>query len=328
MTIKIRPYVFSGEDLFFVNKIKNPQINFLDFELKVKKKDLDEKLGPSGIYLVLFREKLIYIGSWLGDYNKKKRELSNPVHKERWRKHLYTLLNRFKTISYNGNSHNFQKNEISELLINKTSPIPTSKDQKITLSLLLKNKNLFEKIKFLNFIENFYSKKKELIKKKYKTLENKNNIIHDIIDPVLKIKCTDENEEKLTKQIIFGGSYVTSVNRFKFVSEFWNDIKFRDEKNMFDDFSFCYFKFENFLTSIPDIYLKNRLIKDSKSKKEINTMFEEKFEKKLIYNFNPPANDDKHKSDKTFKINQNKSNINVIENYLNKIYNEQDFFKK
>ena len=97
---------------------------------------------------------------------------------------------------------------------------------------------------------------------------------------------------------------------------------------MFDDFSFCYFKFENFLTSIPDIYLKNRLIKDSKSKKEINTMFEEKFEKKLIYNFNPPANDDKHKSDKTFKINQNKSNINTIENYLNKIYNEQDFFKK
>ena len=43
----------------------------------IKKKDLDEKLGPSGIYLVLFREKLIYIGSWLGDYNKKKRELSN-----------------------------------------------------------------------------------------------------------------------------------------------------------------------------------------------------------------------------------------------------------
>ena len=29
-------------------------------------------------------------------------------------------------------------------------------------------------------------------------------------------------------------------------SEFWNDIKFRDEKNMFDDFSFCYFKFEIF----------------------------------------------------------------------------------
>ncbi len=325
--MKIRPYIFLGKDLFFAKKIKDPRINFLDFDLKVKEKRIDEKLGPSGIYIILFKEKLIYIGSWLGDYNKK-RELSNPVHKQRWRKHLYTLLNRFKTISYNGNSHKFKKIEINELLKDKTRQIPISKNQNITLSLLLKNKDIFDKIKFSKFIENFYSNKKKLIKKKYKTLENKNNIIEDIIDPILKIRCSDENEEKLAKQIVFGGSYVTSVNRFKFVSEYWDEIKFRDEKNMFDDFLFCYFKFENFLGSIPDIYLKNRLIKDLDSKKKINEAFEEKFEKKLIYNFNPPANDDNHKSDKTFKINQNKSSINEIENYLNKIYNEEDFFKK
>ena len=47
-------------------------------------------------------------------------------------------------------------------------------------------------------------------------------------------------------------------------------IKYIEQLKGEIDFSFCYFKFENFLTSIPDIYLKNRLIKDSKSKKEIN----------------------------------------------------------
>ena len=35
----------------------------MSFDLKVKEKQIDEKLGPSGIYIILFKEKLIVFGN-------------------------------------------------------------------------------------------------------------------------------------------------------------------------------------------------------------------------------------------------------------------------
>ena len=175
-------------------------------------------------------------------------------------------------------------------------------------------------IKYQNLIEERFIKLKQEIKKKYcNQLPQNSTIYKDILEPILDIKF-DDNEKY--QKILTGGSMAHSPNRFKVAAEFWDDLKSRNENNIFNEFEFYYFKFDNILEYVPEEYKKNI--------KKIKKKFQNKFERVLIREFNPPTNDNRDKSDKEFKFKHDVSILenNKIENKLLKLYNDQSFFIK
>jgi len=290
-----------AKDIFKTEKIQNP-LNYLNLKigLKASKTNLEgtsiyekERFESWGLYFIFFKKKLIYIGSWCGDYEKKTRKIKNRVSNQRWLKHLKTDTARFLPLNFLGKSE--------------------KKQDKL-------------KIKSKSELEDFYNQKKNQIKKKYpKKLFNASSIYEDIIENVLKINIDFNNKKHL--QILYNSGADQSVNRFKIADTFWNsDFKNRDENNILDDFEFVYFKFENFINYIPLNFLDGNLIKDSKVKNKIAKRFCLEFEKPFIKKFSPPANRDADKSDKEFKIIHDISIIDSIEKDLEDRYNKQVFF--
>ena len=142
----------------------------------------------------------------------------------------------------------------------------------------------------------------------------KSNIYKDIIEDILSI---NSSFSKKYLQIIANDGNNHSPNRFRVANYFWDDhLKNRGEDNIFNDFEFFYFKFENF---------KNFVSKNS-SHEENKKKFQKFFEKPFIKKFSPPANATEDKKNKEFKIIQNISIINEIEDELRKSYDGQSFF--
>lgn len=203
---------------------------------------------------------------------------------DRWEKHLKTDTSRFRPINF--------------LKCNKIE-----RDK-------LKNKNI-------NLIEYYNHKKKQLVDK-YNILNFKNSSIYsDVIKEITEIDFL--KEERYFKTLCHDGSD-QSINRLKVADYFWEDLKNRNENNIFNDFEFVYLKFETFDNYIP----KKCIINDVKKK------FEEFFEKPLIKKYKPAANDDKDKGTnklilKRYDVNSLSKDILQI---LQNLYNEQDFFLK
>ena len=177
--------------------------------------------------------------------------------------------------------------------------------------------------KYKNFINKEFDKIKQKIKLKYCSHNSDSTICEDVIAKLDDIKYDDL---KSHQAILAGGGKNHSLNRFKFSDEFWNKFKKRDEKNIFDDFEFIYFKFKNFIDYIPKDFLNDGSIKDKDAKEYISKRFRDEFEKPFIKKFSPPANRDADKSDKEFKIIHDISIIDSIEKDLEDRYNKQVFF--
>ena len=156
--------------------------------------------------------------------------------------------------------------------------------------------------------------KNKIIKNYGKKDLKKSNIYKDIIEDILSI---NSSFPKKYLQIIANDGNNHSPNRFSVANYFWDDhLKNRGEDNIFNDFEFFYFKFENF---------KNFVSKNS-SHEENKKKFQKFFEKPFIKKFSPPANATEDKKNKEFKIIQNISIINEIEDELRNSYNGQSFF--
>lgn len=309
-----------AKDIFKAKKIES-KIKYLNLELII-----DEKFNnpdPFGVYFMLFKKNLIYIGSWCGNWNKSNKELKDSAANQRWQKHLITDTTRFKNICF------FRRKIQSEFDYEQVKNIFKDKRQfkkkKFTLTNLinLKEKNkvnideyqlvIEERLKLVkNEINNFYSK----------DLPN-NDIFNDIILPLQKITCNDKKEYQL---MLTGGNMAHSLNRFKVASLFWNEFKNRDENNIFEDFEFIYFKFENFINYVPLDCLENNLLKDKVSKDKVKKIFRDEFEKPLREKFKPPAN--KESNDIILKKYDIGNLIEDIKKELTKLYDNQSFFKR
>ena len=163
------------------------------------------------------------------------------------------------------------------------------------------------------------------IKKDYCNQVSDSKICENV---TIQLNNIEYNSPKEYQKILAGGSMAHSPNRFKVSAKYWEDFKKRDEKNIFDDFEFIYFKFKNFIDYIPKDFLNDGSIKDKDAKADISKRFRDEFEKPFIKKFSPPANNDDDKSDKEFKIIQDISIIDNIEKYLEDKYNKQNFFIK
>tara|TARA_B100001123_G_C15306018_1_gene1022722 strand:- start:597 stop:1418 length:822 start_codon:yes stop_codon:yes gene_type:complete len=204
--------------------------------------------------------------------------------KDRWEKHLKTDTSRFRPINF--------------LKCNKIE-----RDK-------LKNNNIN--------LRKYYNNKKQQLIDKYNISHFKNSSIYfDIIREITEIDFT--KEERYFKTLCYDGSD-QSLNRLKLADFFWNDLKNRNQNNIFEDFEFVYLKFDKFEKFIP----KNNEIKKVKKK------FEEFFEKPLIKKFKPGANNDKDKETSKFIL--KKYDINSlskdVEARMINLYNKQSFFKE
>ena len=143
--------------------------------------------------------------------------------------------------------------------------------------------------KYKNFINKEFDKIKQKIKLKYCSHNSDSTICEDVIAKLDEIKYDDL---KSHQAILAGGGKNHSLNRFKFSGEFWNKFKKRDEKNIFEDFEFVYFKFYEFEKSIPEL---ETLILEESNRKIIKELFREFFELPFIKKYQPAANDDTDK---------------------------------
>ena len=268
---------------------KTLKINKLNLFYKKKEEFKDDE--GYGIYCLLFKDNLIYIGSHTDD-----KSVIN-----RWYKHLITLTSRFQDVCFlrRKGMDSFEEHEIENILINKVV-IKKNKENKITLNTIinLKEKNKVLIPEYKKLVNLRFDKIKKIIKKMYNNEFTKHTTIYkDIINPICEI---DYNDDKKIQKILTGGGKAHSENRFKFSTLYWEIFKKRDETNIFDDFDCVYFK-------VGDIK-KNKI-----NKKE----FQKKIEKKCIKKFRPFANNE------NFDIyNQkipSKIEINEISSFIGKI---------
>ncbi len=271
---------------------KTSKINKLNLFYKKKEEFKDDE--GYGIYCLLFKDNLIYIGSHTSD-----KSVIN-----RWYKHLITLTSRFQDVCFlrQESMDSFEEQEIANILINKID-IKKNKKNQITLNTVidLKKKNEVSIPEYKKLVNLRFDKIKKIIKKTYNNEFTKYSTIYeDIIDPICKIDC---NDEKKIQKILTGGANAHSENRFKFSTLYWEIFKKRDEANIFDDFDCVYFK-------VGDIK-KNKI-----NKKE----FQKKIEKKCIKEFRPFANEENFNF-----YNQkipSKIEINEISSFIGKIIND------
>ena len=309
-----------AKDIFKAKKLES-KIKYLNLELITNEKFNNP--DPFGVYFMFFKKNLIYIGSWCGNWNKNSRELKDSAANQRWQKHIITDTTRFKDICF------FRRDSLSQFDYEEVKNIFKDQSQikkkKVTLTNLLnlKEKNKVNISEFQLIIEKRLNVVRNKINNFYsKDLPN-NDILNDIILPLKNISCNDKKEYQL---MLTGGDMAHSRNRFKVASLFWNDFKNRDEKNIFEDFEFIYFKFDNFINYVPLDCLDNNLLKDKVSKEEVKKNFRKEFEKPLREIFKPIANvESKNPILKKYDIN---SFSKDVEARMINLYNKQSFFKK
>lgn len=205
--------------------------------------------------------------------------------RDRWEKHLKTNTSRFRPINF-------------------------LKCKKIEIDKL--------RVKTISELKNYYKKKKDNLIKKYPNSHfKKTSIYNDIIKEIIEIDFIQE--KKYFKTLCSDGSD-QSLNRLKVADFFWDELKLRNQNNIFDDYEFVYLKFEKFNKFIPKD-IKDRVIK---------TKFEEFFEGPLIRKYKPGANSDKSKGTSKFIL--KKYDIatftNTIIEKLKELYDRQNFFIK
>lgn len=254
------------------NKISNL------FDLQIKKVNPIKEGDGDGIYSIHYKEKLIYIGR----HNTQK----NVV--DRWEKHLKTLTGRFLPINFLGADK--ESNKVKKFYLHNCKNL--SFNDLLNLfhkQLLQKRDNInsetdtFEKIKTI--IEKHIEKKRNDLNVRYQ------NLIKGEFDEFFKNINAFSNKKII--QTLTGEGSVTSPNRFNFAIQNRNDFIKKNQNNIFEDFTFCFYK--HFGEKI-------------KNEKE----FENKFEKPLIKYFSPETNND---SDKGLKF-INASHEEIL-NYLN-----------
>ena len=287
---KLKEHRYSAKDIFKAEIDDDPKIPYLNLKIKNTKITKDKKFGPWGVYFIFFKTYLIYIGSWCGNWDSKKRRLSGSAARARWSKHIITDTTRFQDVTFTSNCE-FDKDEIIKLLKNPKETVKLNKKGKATLATaidLYKNDKVNEN-KYKDFINKEFDKIKQKIKLKYCSHNSDSTICEDVIAKLDDIKYDDL---KSHQAILAGGGKNHSLNRFKFSGEFWNKFKKRDEKNIFEDFEFVYFKFYEFEKSIPEL---ETLILEESNRKIIKELFREFFELPFIKKYQPAANDDKDK---------------------------------
>ena len=245
---------------YVVNKFSNAK-KYLNLIIG-SKSNFDNQVffKSSGIYCILYKKKLIYMGKHTG----KKSVL------DRWIKHLPTLTNRF---------------------INITFLTATKSLNKLIDSYIEGKKDLYQKI------DNNIKTKIEHFQSKY-YCEKSSKIFLDTLKDLKKI--TPDSKKKIIQMLTSEGCNQT-INRFKFASINWNDFKYRNKYEIFNDFECHYFKFNG--------------------QKNITTkMFTKKYEDPCIINFKPFAN--KENFNKYFVEYKDLPSINIdkIGSYL-KIFN-------
>ncbi len=272
---------------------KTSKIDKLNLFYKKKEEFKDDE--GYGIYCLLFKDNLIYIGSHTDD-----KSVIN-----RWYKHLITLTSRFQDVCFlrQKGMDSFDEYEIKKILINNID-VKKNKENKITLdtAINLKKNNKVSISEYKQLVNSRFDKIKKIIKKNYFNEFTENTSIYeDIISPLCEI---DFNDDKKIQKILTGGGKAHSRNRFKFSTFYWEIFKKRTEINIFNDFDCVYFKLGDINISRPN-------------KKE----FRKKIEKECIKKFRPFANDE------NFKIyNQkipSKVNLNEILLFLNKKINDR-----
>tara|TARA_B100001093_G_scaffold513036_1_gene584125 strand:+ start:481 stop:1443 length:963 start_codon:yes stop_codon:yes gene_type:complete len=309
-----------AKDIFKAKKLES-KIKYLNLELITNEKFNNP--DPFGVYFMFFKKNLIYIGSWCGNWNKNSRELKDSAANQRWQKHLITDTTRFKNICFfrRDNQSQFDYEQVKNILKDQSQ----LKKKKVTLTNLinLKEKNKVHLSKYQLIIEERLNIVKNGINNFYsKNLPN-NDIFNDIILPLQNISCDDKKEYQL---MLTGGDMAHSLNRFKVASLFWNDFKNRDENNIFEDFEFIYFKFDNFINYVPLDCLDNNLLKDKVSKDEVKKNFRKEFEKPLREIFKPIANVESKKP--ILKKYDIETLSNTIIEKLKELYDRQNFFIK
>ena len=265
-----------AKDIFKAEKIHNSKLKYLNLKIR-KKKNKSIFQGSSDIPRTNLESWGVYFMFFKTSLIYVGSYCGKKTVLERWDKHLKTDTTRFQRVNF-------------EVIRGKAPFIDQDRLEKLEF---FKNK----------IIKNYGNKDLK-----------KSNIYKDIIEDILNI---NSNSSKKYLQIIANDGNNHSPNRLRVANYFWNDhLKNRGENNIFNDFEFFYFKFENFKNFVSKKY----------SHEENKKKFQEFFEKPLIKKFSPPANDDDDKNDKEFKIIHNISIINDIEDELRKSYDEQSFY--
>lgn len=254
------------------NKISNL------FDLQIKKVNPIKEGDGDGIYSIHYKEKLIYIGR----HNTQK----NVV--DRWEKHLKTLTGRFLPINFLGADK--ESNKVKKFYLHNC------KNLSFNDLLNLFHKQLLQKRDNINSETDTFEKIKTIIEKQIEKKRNDlnvryQNLIKGEFDEFFKNINAFSNKKII--QTLTGEGSVTSPNRFNFAIQNRNDFIKKNQNNIFEDFTFCFYK--HFGEKI-------------KNEKE----FENKFEKPLIKYFSPETNND---SDKGLKF-INASHEEIL-NYLN-----------
>jgi len=259
------------------NKISNL------FDLQIKKVNPINDGNGDGIYSIHYKEELIYIGR----HNTKK----NVV--DRWEQHLKSLTGRF-FVNFLGPDkkkgkvesfykHNGKDLSFNDLLNHFNKQFVQRKDNFNT------DTDTFEKIKTI--IEKHIAKKRNNLRVRYQ------NLIRSEFDEFFK-KINAFSNKKII-QTLTGDGTVTSPNRFNFAIKNRSDFLKKNESNIFEDFSFVFYKY---------------LGKKTKNKKE-QIEFGNKFEKPLIKYFSPEVNSESDKGSKFIN-----ASFDDILNHLNQLY--------
>lgn len=265
-----------AKDIFKAEKIHNSKLKYLNLKMR-KKKNKSIFQGSSDIPRTSLESWGVYFMFFKTSLIYVGSYCGKKSVLDRWEKHLKTDTTRFQRVNFE--------------VINGKAPFI--------------DQDRLEKLEFF---------KNKIIKNYGKKDLKKSNIYKDIIEDILSI---NSSFSKKYLQIIANDGNNHSPNRFRVANYFWDDhLKNRGEDNIFNDFEFFYFKFENF---------KNFVSKNF-SHEENKRKFQKFFEKPLIKKFSPPANAAEDKKNKEFKIIHNISIINDIEDELRKRYNEQSFF--
>lgn len=265
-----------AKDIFKAEKIHNSKLKYLNLKMR-KKKNKSIFQGSSDIPRTSLESWGVYFMFFKTSLIYVGSYCGKKTVLDRWEKHLKTDTTRFQRVNFE--------------VINGKAPFI--------------DQDRLEKLEFF---------KNKIIKNYGKKDLKKSNIYKDIIEDILSI---NSSFSKKYLQIIANDGNNHSPNRFRVANYFWDDhLKNRGEDNIFNDFEFFYFKFENF---------KNFVSKNF-SHEENKRKFQKFFEKPLIKKFSPPANAAEDKKNKEFKIIHNISIINDIEDELRKRYNEQSFF--
>jgi len=266
----------------FKVQVDSKKINKL-FDLEIKKVNPINDGNGDGIYSIHYKEELIYIGR----HNTKK----NVV--DRWEKHLKSLTGRFfvnflgpdkkKGIVESFYKHNGKDLSFNDLLNHFNKQFVQRKDNFNT------DTDTFEKIKTI--IEKHIAKKRNNLRVRYQ------NLIRSEFDEFFK-KINAFSNKKIIQTLTGDGTF-TSPNRFNFAIKNRSDFLKKNESNIFEDFSFVFYKY---------------LGKKTKNKKE-QIEFGNKFEKPLIKYFSPEVNSESDKGSKFIN-----ASFEDILNHLNQLY--------